>query len=219
MGDISDEQVSPLPGLRIDFFRHFRGLTPQAITCRTPDPGFTFDTAVWVANKQRNFKSCALSYPRVPNNSPEKNSKTMSAATQQSDLDVGQHPVVFFDGVCGLCDLSVKSLLKMDHQGKLRFAPLQGETAKLLLEPHDIQELKSLVICDSQGVARYSTAVVRILWHLGGIWRFVSWNLWLIPRPIRNWGYRVVATRRYQWFGKTEACRLPQPGETDRFLP
>lgn len=143
---------------------------------------------------------------------------TMPNATQQADLDVSQHPIIFFDGVCGLCDRSVKSLLKMDHRGKLRFAPLQGETAQTLLDPLDIQELKSLVIYDERGAARESTAMVRILWHLGGIWRFISWNLWLIPRPIRNWGYRFVSSRRYQWFGKTEACRLPQPGEAERFL-
>lgn len=143
----------------------------------------------------------------------------MLATAEQPDLDVTQHPVVFFDGVCGLCDRSVKSLLKMDRSGKLRFAPLQGETAQRLLDARDIQELKSLVILDGRGPARYSTAVVRILWHLGGIWKLLSWNLWLIPLPIRNWGYRFVAGRRYQWFGKTEACRLPQAGEAEKFLP
>lgn len=143
----------------------------------------------------------------------------MSVTTEPPKLDLDQHPIVFFDGVCGLCDRTVKRLLKMDRSGKLRFAPLQGETAQQLIEQRDIQELKSLVVCDRFGVARHSTAVVRILWHVGGFWRFVSWSLWLIPRPIRNWGYKFVSSHRYNWFGKTDACRLPQPGEAARFLP
>lgn len=143
----------------------------------------------------------------------------MSAVTERPDLNIVEHPIVFFDGVCGLCDHTVKRLLKMDRQGKLRFAPLQGETASQLLDQSDILELKSLVLYDDRGPARHSTAVTRILWHVGGIWRFVSLCLWLIPSPIRNWGYRFVSKHRYRWFGKTEACRLPQPGEAARFLP
>ena len=143
----------------------------------------------------------------------------MSSNIPLSELDVDQHPIVFFDGVCGLCDMTVTRLLKMDRRGKLKFAPLQGETARQFLEPRDIQELKSLIYFDGRGPVRASTAVVRILWQLGGIWRFVSCNLWMIPLPLRNWGYGFVARRRYDWFGKKESCRLPQPGEMDRFLP
>ena len=134
-------------------------------------------------------------------------------------LDVENHPIVFFDGVCGLCDHTVKQLLKLDTRQRLRFAPLQGETAATLLHAADIQEMKSLVIYDVQGSARQSTAVVRILWHLGGCCRLAGMALWLIPSPLRNWGYRFVSTHRYQWFGRHDACRLPQPGEQQRFLP
>jgi predicted DCC family thiol-disulfide oxidoreductase YuxK len=144
---------------------------------------------------------------------------SVAAAEQRPDSNIGPHPIVFFDGVCGLCDRTVKWLLKVDRQRSLRFAPLQGETARQLLEAPDIRDLKSLVIYDEHGIARSSTAVVRILWHVGGIWRFVSYGLWLIPSPIRNWGYRFVSAHRYRWFGKTDVCRLPQPGEAARFLP
>ena len=142
----------------------------------------------------------------------------MSAVVDQPELDVGEHPIVFFDGVCGLCNHSVKRLLKLDKRQRLRFAPLQGETARKLLDARDIQDLNSLVLYDARGASRRSTAVVRILGHVGGIYRFASCCLWLIPSPIRNAGYRFVAHYRYRWFGKHEACRLPQPGERERFL-
>lgn len=142
----------------------------------------------------------------------------MLTVSEHPELQVG-HPIVFFDGVCGLCDRAVKRLLKMDGRRVLRFAPLQGETAHELLAAQDTQDLKSMIVYDGRGAARYSTAVVRILWHVGGFWRFLSYCLWLIPKPIRDFGYRFVAHRRYRWFGKTEACRLPQPGERELFLP
>lgn len=143
----------------------------------------------------------------------------MTTVAERPDLNVSQHPIVFFDGVCGLCDQTVKRLLRLDTRQKLRFAPLQGETAGQLLEVADIQELKSLVVYDERGISRCSSAVVRILWHLGGLYCVLSLLLWLIPSPIRNWGYRFVAARRYKWFGKHDACRLPLPGERERFLP
>ena len=143
----------------------------------------------------------------------------MATVVDQPELDVSEHPIVFFDGVCGLCDHTVKRLLKLDKRGRLRFAPLQGETAKKLLDSKDIQELKSLVFYDARGASRCSTAVVRILWTVGGIYRFAGCCLWLIPSPLRNSGYRFVSHFRYRWFGRHEACRLPQPGERERFLP
>lgn len=130
-----------------------------------------------------------------------------------------RQPVVFFDGVCALCNQAVQRLLKMDRQHRLKFAPLQGETARQCLTEADIRELKTLVVHDQAGVARYSSAVVRILWHVGGLWSFVGSCLWLIPRPIRDWGYQFVSARRYRWFGKHDACRLPLPGEREQFLP
>lgn len=142
----------------------------------------------------------------------------MTTVAEPPKIDVSEHPIVFFDGVCGLCDQTVKRLLRLDRRQRLLFAPLQGETAQRLLQTGDIQELKSLVVYDRYGTSRYSTAVVRILWHLGGLYRVLSGCLWLIPAPIRNWGYRFVAARRYRWFGKHDACRLPAPGERERFL-
>lgn len=137
----------------------------------------------------------------------------------QPPLDVEDHPIVFFDGVCGLCDQTVKRLLRWDKRRRLTFAPLQGVTAKSLLNSTEIQELKSLILYDGRGCSRHSTAVVRILCHVGGWYRLAGYALWLIPSPIRNWGYRFVSAHRYQWFGRHDACRLPQPGEQERFLP
>src|SRR5206468_5141070 len=82
--------------------------------------------------------------------------------------DFTAHPVVFFDGVCGLCNASVDYILARDVAGVFRFAPLQGTTAGGRLQPSDIADLSSLVLVDGQGIHRRSTAVWRILWRLRG---------------------------------------------------
>ncbi|MFO1093407.1 MAG: thiol-disulfide oxidoreductase DCC family protein [Planctomycetaceae bacterium] len=127
-------------------------------------------------------------------------------------------PIVFFDGVCGLCNSSVDFVLRRDRQGRLRFAPLQGATAARLLPAADRENLGSLVLWEDGNAYRRSTAVVRILRHLGGLWAVAAGCLWVIPAPIRNGGYRLVAGSRYSLFGKKDACRLPTPEERSRFL-
>jgi len=128
-------------------------------------------------------------------------------------------PILFFDGVCGLCNRFVDFALPRDAGHALRFAPLQGETARRHLATGDVESLKSLVLLDERGSYRYSSAVVRTLKHLGPGWKMLGTILWLVPRPLRDGGYRLVAANRYRLFGKKQACRLPSPQERPRFLP
>lgn len=127
-------------------------------------------------------------------------------------------PVVYFDGVCGLCNRFVDFLLRVDSQAILRFAPLQGETARRLLPPSLADELDTMAFADRHGHALRSEAVLRILARLGGIWRLAG-MLRIVPRPLRDWVYDAVARRRYRLFGRLPACRLPTPEERARFLP
>lgn len=128
-------------------------------------------------------------------------------------------PIVFFDGVCGLCNRSIDFILRRDQRGVFRVTPLQGETAEQLLETADRERLGSLVVRISGRTYRRSSAVVRVLWRLGPAWKAVGTLLWLIPLPLRDLGYRAVASNRYRWFGKKETCRLPTEAERARFLP
>lgn len=127
--------------------------------------------------------------------------------------------VVYFDGICGFCNGTVNFLLKHDPQGKLTYAPLQGETARERLDPAEVTDLNTLIVTINDRKYHRSAAVVRILWQLGGIWNVLGSILWVIPQPIRDAGYRLVAKFRYRIFGKHESCRLPSPEERDRFLP
>ena len=133
--------------------------------------------------------------------------------------------VVLYDGVCALCNRTVQVLLDRDARGRLRFAPLQGETAKEVWEKHPGKNpgLKSVVYVRGYGTECErlffrSRAFLEIMADLGGKWRlFVV--LKLIPGPLRDAIYDWAARHRYAWFGKYEQCRLPEKGSENRFLP
>ncbi len=126
--------------------------------------------------------------------------------------------IVYFDGVCGLCNELVDWLMRKDSQGKFRFAPLQGETARRELPSTDVENLASIVISKNQAVYRQSDAIVQLLLELPG-WGPAARALQLIPRPLRDLGYKLVAKNRYQVWGKKETCRIPTKEERARFLP
>lgn len=146
-----------------------------------------------------------------------------AAAISEADRPTN---VLFFDGVCGLCNHFVNFILSRDRRGAIRFAPLQGETAKRVLSSEfrvpsaKTQAFDTIVWIDpSHREFVRSAAAVRVLWRIGGVWSLIGWLLWLIPRPLRDVGYRLVAANRFRLFGKKETCRLPSPAERDRFLP
>lgn len=139
--------------------------------------------------------------------------------------------VVFFDHDCLLCNGTVRFLMARDSRDVLRFAPLQGETAREMFSRHpeaaqDPEALTSLVLTEDHGregerVTMRSTAVARVLRRLGGVWGFIGLLLAAIPRPIRDWGYNVVAKHRIRWFGVAtpDTCPLPTPEQARKLLP
>ena len=128
------------------------------------------------------------------------------------------HPTVFFDGVCGLCNHSVNWLLARDPERRLRFAPLQGTTAAQTLDAEIRNRLDTIVFVRDCETYTRTAAVSRILMTLGGRWRVLGGLLWIVPSPIRDLGYRIVSRLRYRMFGKHESCRLPTPQERAVFL-
>lgn len=127
--------------------------------------------------------------------------------------------ILFFDGICGLCNTAVDFVLARDQRRSLLFSPLQGETAQRLLPEEDIRSLQTLVLWTNAAAYRRSSAVVRILWRLPRFWPLVGCLLWLVPFPLRDFGYQVVSKNRLRWFGQKETCRLPSVEERNRFLP
>lgn len=125
--------------------------------------------------------------------------------------------IIFFDGVCGLCNAFVDFVMARDRGGFFRFATLQGETAAERLGP-DRGDLRTVVLIEGPVHYHKSEAALRIIAGLGGAWSAARLML-LLPRGLRDRGYDFVAAHRYRWFGKKDACRMPTAGELARFLP
>lgn len=128
-------------------------------------------------------------------------------------------PIVLYDGECGLCNRSVKFLLKRDG-GQLYYAPLQGETAAALRQRHPEipRSLESVVLVDGERAHLRSKAFLYGAKYLTRPWRWAYWLRWL-PAFVLDLGYRLVARVRYRIWGKYDACRLPTTDERAKLLP
>jgi predicted DCC family thiol-disulfide oxidoreductase YuxK len=132
--------------------------------------------------------------------------------------------VVLYDGVCGLCNRAVQFLLKRDRLDRLQFASLQSDLGGRILKRHGIdhESLDTVYAVLNYGgpnetLLAKGDAFLFFAGIIGGIWslaRFVK----VIPRPVRNWLYDFVARHRYQVFGKSESCMLPDPKQRHKFL-
>jgi predicted DCC family thiol-disulfide oxidoreductase YuxK len=128
-------------------------------------------------------------------------------------------PIIFFDGVCAMCNVFVSLVVRMDRRETFLFAPLQGATARELLPPlPEDPGAWSMVYLDEQGLHQESDASLEVYRRLGGAWRLLGLARY-VPRAIRNPVYRVIARNRYHWFGRREQCRVPTAAERQRFLP
>ena len=129
--------------------------------------------------------------------------------------------VVFFDGVCNLCNGTVQFILDRDKREAFRFAPLQSETAEKMLSGRVLAEdrdaLDSVILVEGEKVYERSDAALRIARRLSGPWP-VLYAFIIVPRFLRDFVYRFIARNRYRWFGRTEQCRVPTPELRARFL-
>jgi len=124
--------------------------------------------------------------------------------------------IIFFDGVCNLCNGFIDFLLKVDRQKKYKVASLQGQTAKELLPAIYHNELSTVVFLKNGMIYTKANAVILILSELGWAWNIVKVFNFL---PFKNYFYDFISRARYRFFGKKENCRLPTEEEKARFLP
>jgi predicted DCC family thiol-disulfide oxidoreductase YuxK len=129
------------------------------------------------------------------------------------------HPIIFFDGVCNLCNAFVQFVIKRDKRSQFKFASLQSEAAKGMLPENFFSDAKlsSVVLLEDGKVFSKSTAALRILRRLAGPWKLLYVFI-ILPPFICNLVYDIIAKNRYRWFGKKESCMVPTPELKHRFL-
>ena len=150
----------------------------------------------------------------------------MSDVSQTSFAsDPASHPILLYDGACGLCNRLNQFVLRHDPEGLFCFASLQSSLAERILARHgaSARDLDTVFIVvnynhPDESLHARSDAVALVLTHLRGIWRPAGILIGLLPRWFRDWAYTLVASNRYRVFGRYETCMLPSPENRSRFL-
>ncbi|MGG0717802.1 thiol-disulfide oxidoreductase DCC family protein [Robertmurraya massiliosenegalensis] len=125
---------------------------------------------------------------------------------------------ILFDGECNFCDQSVQFIIKRDPDGVFKFASLQSDIGKKLLNNYNASsEIDSFVLIEGEQCYFKSSAALRVCKNLKGAWKLLYFLL-VIPKPLRDFFYGMIAKNRYKWFGKKDSCMLPSPEERKRFL-
>lgn len=130
-----------------------------------------------------------------------------------------KYKFIFFDGVCHLCNHFVDFLIKRDSNKVFFYAPLQGSTAQQVLQNRVPENLDSLVYSKNGQLFFRSRAVCLILLELPFLWKLCGLIGLCIPTFLGDFVYNIFAKNRYNWFGKNESCRIPQPEEKNYLLP
>lgn len=129
-------------------------------------------------------------------------------------------PVLYFDGVCNLCNVMVQLVIRKDKKAKFRFASLQSAAGKAILHQYQQQNNKKpdSIILQKDGLLYVkSTAALHVLLLMGGLYKLAVIGF-VFPRFIRDVVYDFIARNRYKWFGKKDSCMVPTPELQSRFL-
>lgn len=128
-------------------------------------------------------------------------------------------PILFYDGVCGLCDRLVQFVLRHDRRHRFRFAALQSDAATQTLGHFgkDPEDLDTVYVVADGALLSKSRAIFYVLRELGLPWSLVA-VFRVLPRTLTDWFYDRVARNRYRIWGKRDSCRLPTADERARFL-
>lgn len=126
--------------------------------------------------------------------------------------------IILFDGECNFCEKSVQFIIKRDPNGYFKFASLQSEIGKKLRKKYNVPEhIDSLLLIEQDKWYDKSSAALRIGKNLKGFYK-ISFVFLIIPKPIRDFFYDILAKNRYKWFGKTNHCVIPSQKIRNRFL-
>lgn len=125
--------------------------------------------------------------------------------------------IIFFDGVCLLCNRFVTFVFNYDKKRYFKYASLQSKTAAQMLSQQDLR-LDSIVYLEDNKTYRKSKALIKILFQLGGLWQFFARFISIIPIPVRDFIYTKIALNRYKIFGQSDTCRIPTSEEKKYFL-
>jgi len=129
------------------------------------------------------------------------------------------HHIILFDGVCNFCNFWVNFIIDRDKDDIFKFAALQSEAGQKLLQEYklNVSDFDTFVLIVNDKHFTKSTAALKISKNLKSFVKLL-YPLIILPRPIRDFFYDLIAKNRYKIFGRRDICRIPSEEERDKFL-
>jgi|SRR6185503_6034057 len=157
--------------------------------------------------------------PALSGAQPLKERMTGAQPLPKLEEEIRQQHIILFDGVCNLCNSSVNFVLKHEKESIFRFASIQSEAGKQLLNWCGLpQEFSAAVIYIGNGnIYLGSTAALKIGQRLKFPWPWISSAGLFVPKTFRDRVYDQIGIHRYQWFGKRDVCMIPTKELKARF--
>lgn len=127
--------------------------------------------------------------------------------------------IIIFDGVCNLCNGFVQFIIRHDKKEQFQFASLQSAFGQSFLKENKLaaENFDTIIVIKNKTILTHSSAVMEVIKNLSGGWK-LFYAFIIIPKPLRDMGYRWLAKNRYRWFGKRETCMLPNEVLKKRFI-
>jgi predicted DCC family thiol-disulfide oxidoreductase YuxK len=133
--------------------------------------------------------------------------------------DIVPSRLILFDGVCNLCNGAVLFIIARDPLATFSFTSLQSDTGQRLSAQYNLPtaDFNSFIYIRDGRVYQKSQAALNVLKDMRGFWQ-LCYIFILIPSPVRDMLYDLVARYRYSWFGKKDSCMVPTLELQKRFL-
>jgi len=132
---------------------------------------------------------------------------------------IKEKKIILFDGMCNFCVGWIQFIINNDHNDIFRFVSIQSLKGEEIIKQHglDIKRNDSIILSTNQLLKYRSDAVLDILFHLKTVWKFLIF-LYLVPRPIRDFFYNLIAKKRHFFSGKRNKCFIPDKTIKSKFL-
>lgn len=146
----------------------------------------------------------------------------MPAIAEQSAEEIlAQHPhLILYDGVCNICNGGVRFVLQHEREPYWHFAALQTPVGQKLSAHFNmpLDNFDTMIVIDNGEVLLRSDAAVRVNSKLKAPWRWIAGSVGVLPRKLRDAGYRKLAANRFKWFGERDSCPVPGASVRARFI-
>ena len=134
---------------------------------------------------------------------------------RDTNLINNKKAIIKFDGVCNLCNSFVQFVIKRDRRNLFKFKPLQEDSTSETTSTET--NFSTIILQKESKTYDKSTAFANIVRELKGGWSYL-YLITMIPKPIRNFVYNIIAKNRYKMFGKRDSCMIPTNDLQDKFL-